>query len=159
MSAIVHTLTPFTSKELLLEALNILNIKYHLSENSIITDRVDYYGHQTFVLLNERYQFKHDSSADVGSRFRTYPWGTINFKEWKTASEFLNAVETEYNKAYGRMIERLAEEERIKEEERKRELVEQQRKSIISKAKEKGYSIKEIKKDKGVQLVLTRTIH
>jgi len=156
MSAIVHTLTPFISKELLLESLDILKVKYHFSENSIITDRVDYYGHQTFALLNGRYQFEHDSSADIDSH---YPWRAINFKEWKTASEFLNAVETEYNKAYGLMIERLAEEERVREEERKRELVEQQRTSIISKAKEKGYSIKEIKKDKGVQLVLTKTTH
>jgi hypothetical protein len=155
MSAIVQTLTPFVSKDLLLEALETLGVKYNLSQNRVITDRIDYYGNQSFDFINGKYQFVHDSSAELSR----YPWRSINFKEWTKVSDFLKAVEIEYNKSYERLLERLEEEERIREEERKKEYVESQRQSIIQKAKDKGYSIKEIKKENVIQLVLTKTTH
>ncbi|MCD4820942.1 MAG: hypothetical protein K8R11_02440 [Methanococcoides sp.] len=156
MSAIVKTVTPFTNQDLLLEALDELGVEYNVVGTSIITDRKDYYGHQSFELgRNGAFNFSHDSSAERTN----YPWSSINFREWKTVTSFLNAVEKAYKNAYGRMIERLAEEERIREEERKKQYVEKIRNETIDRAKGQGYTIKESRQGNKVKLVLTRTVY
>ncbi|MCC5945689.1 MAG: hypothetical protein JJT94_12200 [Bernardetiaceae bacterium] len=170
MSAVVKTTTPFINKEMLLQALDCLDFKYTIKGNEIVTERVDYYGNQKFVLTNGRYQFLHDSSAN-----RTvYPWRNLNIKEFKTVSNFLVAVEKEYNRIYAEKLaelerirqEQLAEQERIRlEEEMKRieqeriAYVEKQKQAIIQKAKEQGYSIQEKKVNNKVKLVLTRNTY
>lgn len=165
MSAVVKTLTPFVSQELLLEALDALGVSYSISQDRIVTNRKDYYGNQIFVYSPQsgKYVFQHDSSADVGSRWNPYPWGA-SFKEWKTVSSFLEAVDAEYNNAYIRLEERIEEEKRIEierrlaeEEERKRQFILKQKQTILEKAKEKGYSVKETKEGNMVRLVLVRT--
>ena len=67
MSARVTTHTPFTDKECLLDALDELGVKYTLLENMIITDRVDFYGAEIFILKNGEYGFMHDSTAQCNS--------------------------------------------------------------------------------------------
>ena len=61
-----------------------------------------------------------------------------------------------YNREYGLKLERLAEEERRREEERLRKLVEDRRDQIKAKAKEEGYYIKETEEEGKIRLVLTR---
>lgn len=165
MSAVVKTHTPFISRELLLEALDALGVSYTVSQNQIVTDRKDYYGHQIFVYSSTsgKYVFQHDSSADVGSRWNPYPWGA-SFREWNTVSSFLQAVDTEYNNAYIRLEERIEEEKKIEnerrlaeEKERKRQFILKQKQTILDKAKEKGYSVKETVEGNKVRLVLVRT--
>lgn len=165
MSAVVKTHTPFVSRELLLEALDALGVSYTVRNDQIVTDRKDYYGHQIFVYSSEsgKYVFQHDSSADVGSRWNPYPWGA-SFRQWKTVSSFLEAVDAEYNSAYIRLEESIEEEKRIEnerrlaeEEERKRLFIQKQKQTILEKAKEKGYSVKETKQGNTVRLVLVRT--
>ena len=165
MSAVVKTLTPFVSCELLTEALDALGVSYTCRDEQIVTCRKDFYGHQIFTYSPQsgKYVFQHDSSADVGSRWNPYPWGA-SFKEWKTVSSFLEAVETEYKNAYIRLEENVEEEKRLErerrlfeEEERKRRFVEKQKQTILEKATEKGYSVKETKQGDKVRLVLVRT--
>lgn len=156
MSAIVKTVTPFTRKDILLESLDELGIEYEIQGQKIITHRQDYYGHQMFEQGDDNvFRFQHDSSADRAN----YRWSAINFKEWKTVTSFLEAVDDAYRNAYGRLIERLAEEERQREEERKRDYVEKVHQETIAKAQSLGYSVKENKQGNKVKLVLTRTIY
>jgi len=161
MSAVVKTVTPFIDKKCLLKALDKLGVEHTIKQNEIITERVDYQGNQKFIYIGGRYKFQYDSYQAIKK----------NYKEFSNVKEFLQAVETEYNKFY---VEKLAEIERkrqqaLAEAERKRleaeakrleaerkAFVEKQKKAIIEKAKAKGYSIKEKKVENKIKLVLVR---
>jgi hypothetical protein len=175
MSAVVKTVTPFIDKECLLKALDKLNVKYTIRQNEIVTERKDYYGNQKFVFIGGKYKFQHDSSAEIEQykqRWGTYPNGwQANWKEWKSVSEFLQAVEKKYNYFYKEKLaeierkrqEALAEVERRRLEEEAKRLeeerkayVEKQKQAIIEKAKAKGYAIKEKKVGNKIKLVLVR---
>ncbi|UGV41776.1 hypothetical protein J7W08_05745 [Methanococcoides orientis] len=156
MSAIVKTTTAFTNKALLLETLDEMGVGYELKGNKVVTDRMDYYGHQCFEYgKNGSFNFQHDSSAEK----MNYPWRSINFREWKTVTSFLEAVEVGYKGAYTRMLERLAEEERLREEERRKQYVESVRNETIERAKSQGYIVKETRQDNKIKLVLSRTTY
>ena len=155
MSSVIKTNTMFVDEECLIKAIEANGTKV-TSHNgtSIITNRVDYYGAEKFVLENGRYVFMHDSTADrLGNR---YPWNRNSLKDWKNVSEWLSDVNESYNREYGLKLERLAEEERRREEERLRKLVEDRRDQIKAKAKEEGYYIKETEEEGKIRLVLTR---
>ena len=156
MSHVIRTTTPFISTDLLCEALDSMHIGYTLQGKNIVTDLSDYYGKQTFCYseTSGKYLFRHDSSAN--GRYSPYPW-EMDVNQWGTVSNFLQAVDAEYNKAYDRMIERLEEEKRREEERRRKEYVENQKKMIMEKAKAKGYSIKETRRGDKIRLVLVRT--
>lgn len=149
MSAVVKTVTPFTQRDLLLEALDELGIKYQEKDRAIMTERVDDYGAQRFIYEQGAYHFQHDSS----------PWRRLNFKEWKTVSAFLGAVEKAYHQAYESLQQRVAEEERRRLEEERQRFVEQQKQAVIQRAKEQGYNVKETRKGNKIQLQLVRTTY
>lgn len=159
MSAVVKTITPFINKEFLFQALDAIGCKYTLKGNEIITERVDHYGNQKFVLINGRFQLQHDSSANK----EQYHWRNLNFKEYKTVSSFLEAVEKQYHFFYNKKMEELEKqrqvEERIRLENERKLFVEKQKESIIAKAKEKGYSIKEENVKGKIKLVLVRNTY
>jgi uncharacterized protein YnzC (UPF0291/DUF896 family) len=155
MSAIVTTLTPFFEQNLLLEALDVLEVKYKiLNNNTIETERVDYYGNQSFVWQGNQYTYKHDSSANRES----YGYKHLNIKQWKTVAAFLQAVESEYINAYQRQQNRIAQAERERQEAIRQAYVQQQKQAITAKAKALGYSVKENIIDNKVQLVLIRNV-
>lgn len=121
MSARITTLTPFIDQSILEETLNNLHVIYTVQDRNIITERVDYYGGQNFVFQNGKYSLLHDSSANR----EYYSYRKINFKNYNTVQEFLQAVEKEYIS-----IEKKREEEirKLKEElERQRLEAERQR--------------------------------
>jgi hypothetical protein len=166
MSSVVKTITPFLDKELLLQALDAVGCKYTLRGNEILTDRVDYRGNQKFVWNNSRYSFWHDSHENM--------WHNINTKEYKTVSGFLASVEKAYNTIYQKKLEEFErlrlealaeaerkrlEEERLRLERERQEYVEKQRSTIIAKAKEKGYSVREEKVKDKIKLVLVRNTY
>lgn len=155
MSSVIKTNTMFVDEECLIRAIEANGTKVTSHNGTIIiTDRVDYYGAEKFVLENGRYVFMHDSTADrLGNR---YPWNRNSLKNWKNVSEWLSDVNVSYNKEYELKLERLAEEERRREEERLRKLVESRRDQIKEKAKEEGYYIKETEEEGKIRLVLTR---
>ena len=155
MSSVIKTNTMFVDEECLIKAIEANETKVTSHNGTIIiTDRVDYYGAEKFVLENGRYVFMHDSTADrMGNR---YPWNRNSLKNWKNVSEWLSDVNKSYNREYELKLERLAEEERRREEERLRKLVEDRRDQIKAKAKEEGYYIKETEEEGKIRLVLTR---
>ena len=159
MSAVIKTITPFINKELLLKALDALDCHYTLKANEIVTERIDYYGNQKFVLKNGRFLFQHDSSANR----ERYPWRNLNLKEHKPVSSFLQAVEAKYHFFYNQKMEELEkqrhEEELIRLENERKAFVEKQKENIIAKAKEKGYSIKEENVKGKIKLVLVRNTY
>lgn len=171
MSHISKTITPFIDKDILCQALIESGCAITINDNEIITDRKDYYGFQKFSLLNNRYVFMHDSSADVFIYGPHYPWGNIDSKEFKTVSNFLTDIETRYNAIYKQRLEEIEkarqeaiaeaerqrlEQERIRMEEERKAFVEKQKKAIIEKAKAKGYSVKETMTNNKIKLVLVR---
>lgn len=159
MSAVVKTITPFINQEFLLKALDAIGCKYTLQGNEIVTERVDYYGNQKFVFVNGRFVLQHDSSANQEQYF----WRNLNFKEYKTVSSFLEAVEEKYRFFYNQKMEELEkqrqEEERIRLENERKAFVEKQKQAIIAKAKEKGYSVKEENVKGKIKLVLVRNTY
>lgn len=167
MSAVVKTTTPFINKDLLLQALENLGCNYTLQANEILTERKDYYGLQKFSLINGRYVFLHDSSAETGSAYmnttRDYPWGNIKNQEYRSVGEFLRALEDEYKVLYQKRLEELEqqrlEEERIRLEKERLAYIEKQRSTIIKKAQEQGYSIKEENVKGKIKLVLVRNTY
>ncbi|MCL2219756.1 MAG: hypothetical protein FWB94_07725 [Chitinispirillia bacterium] len=150
MSSIVKKITPFIDRTLLLKALDAVGCKYTLQGNEILTDRNDYRGLQKFVFCDGKYQFLHDSDADLRS------WVNINAKEYKTVGDFLKTVETQYNRI---LREQLEEEERIRIEAERKAFVEKQRQAIIENAKKQGYSVREERVKEKIKLVLVRTTY
>ncbi len=166
MSAVVKTITPFINKEMLMKALDFVGCKYTINGNSIITERIDSSGNQTFILINGRYQIQHYNHESF-----------LQFSENKTRKPlnlFLQDVEREYNRIYAEKLaelerirqEQLAEQERIRlEEEMKRieqeriAYVEKQKQTIIQKAKEQGYSVQEKKVNNKIKLILHRNTY
>lgn len=155
MSCVVKTLTPFIDKEILCQALEKVGCKCTVQREKIITDRRDIrLGFQTFekdgigkyVLL----AYSHTDQNQAG---------------------FVAEVEKHYNLIYQKKMEELelarqraiaeAERKRLEEEARRLEeerkaFVENQRKSIIQKAEEKGYYVKEEKVKNTIKLVLVK---
>lgn len=158
MSSVIKTNTMFVDCECLVEAVKATGVGVtSYSEERIVTGRVDYYGAEMFVLEGGRYVFMHDSTADkMGNR---YPWNRNMLHEWKNVGAWLSDVNGFYNDFYRQKLERIAEEERRREQERLRKLVESRRDEIRAKAKEEGYYIKETEEDGKIRLVLTRTTY
>jgi len=163
MSSIVKTVTPFINMEMLCEALNAVGCAYTVQGNAIITDRQDYYGRQKFELMNERFVFLHDSSAENMRFGPQYPWGNINNQQYKTVSDFLRQVETAYNDVYRKRMEELErlrlEAERQRLEQERRDFVEKQRQTIIANAKKQGYAVREERVKDKIKLVLVRNVY
>jgi hypothetical protein len=152
MSAIVKTITPFIDKQLLLLAMEGLGLRYSLQGEDIVTERVDYYGAQKFVWSQGQYLFQHDSSATQ----QVYHWRNLNVKEYKTVGSFLEAVEKQYVLHYNRQLEE-AEQARQDELERQRKaFVQQQKETIVAKAKEQGYEVREKIVGQKIQLVMVK---
>ena len=164
MSSVVKTVTPFINREILLKALAAVGCKYTVQGDIILTDRYDYNGVQKFQFGKGRYMYVHDSDH----------WGNIDTSKYKTVSSFLQAVGAEYNAIYRKRLEELeykrlaaiAEEERKKAEEEKlrlererKEYVEKQRSTIVAKAKEQGYDVRETTVNNNIKLVLVRTTY
>ncbi len=148
MSARISTHTIFTDEECLKKALDSVGTKYHVENNIIYTDRIDWYGEQHFVKEGERYVFVHEQG------FPVFYEGDLS--EWQDVSTYLNNVSEGYKKYYQIKIRRLSEEERKREIERKKQIVEEKKQQIIKDAKAKGYTVKEKKNGNKIQLVLVR---
>ena len=154
MSAVIKTLTPFIEQDILLKALTSLDVEWHVKNGLIITNRVDYQGHQQFQFINGKYHLIHDSDelgGDIYSR--------LHSNRYLPIKEFLSKLEGAYKSAYDIKLKRIAEAERIKMEAAKKEYVAATKAKAIAQAKAKGYSVKESKVNGKIKLVLTRMGH
>ena len=172
MSSIVKTITPFISQEILLKALDCLQIKYQVTNHGIVlTEHTDYRGNWTMVLENGKYLIKHDSDS-----YRR--WNSFNTQntigKYNSINEFLQAVEKEYlridkeiqeeleRKRQEALLEaerkRIEEELKRKEEERKA-FVEKQKQEVLKKAQEQGYSYQIKQVGNSVKIILTKNTY
>lgn len=72
----------------------------------------------------------------------------------------LEKVETLYSQKFNLYLEKLAEEERLKIEEKKRVLREEKAELMIANAKKQGYKLKkEIREDNTIKLVLQKRVY
>jgi len=154
LSAVIKTLTPFIEQDILLEALTSLDVEYQVKDSLIITDRVDYQGHQKFQLRNGKYHLIHDSD-ELNGRLSS---NTLSNK-YISVKNFLSKLEIAYKSEYQKKLERIAEAERIRMEEAKKEYVQATKAKAIAQAKAQGYSVKESKVNGQIKLVLTRMGH
>lgn len=157
MSAIVKTTTPFIELELLLQALDALDVKHtQAADGRIITERQDHYGNQAFILEGGRYKFIHDSSANR----EHYSFRQANWKNWKSVDAFILALEKEYTRCFddraAELVRLQHEEELRKIEEARQKYVESVKVKILENAKSQGYAVKEKKVGGKVQLVLVK---
>ncbi len=134
MSARLKFETPLLNEELLLNALKNLQIEYEIENNKIILSEYLLYR-ETFIEkdINGKYVFRYES-------------------ELKTVLEkLIKSIQLEYKK--------VAKMKKLKEEEEaKKEYVKKRKEEIISKAKIEGYTVKEIRKENKVHLILQRIV-
>lgn len=140
MSAVIKTITPFIDLECLCEALTSVGCGFRIQENHIITDRKDVrLGFQTFQKDNYgKYVLLAYSHTD------------------NNQADFIRIVEKEYNTIYQTKLE---EAERLRLEQERLAFIEKQRATIIERAKEQGYSIKEEKVKGKIKLVLIKNTY
>lgn len=169
MSAVIKTTTPFVIQSVLITALDevgaepllvsdvVMNSNSHrggILLGDILTNRSDYYGLQHFRFIGDRWILRHDSS-EMNGRITA---SQTTSKQYRKVGAFLQQVGQAYEIAYQQHIELLAEQERTRLEEERKKRVEATRQQAINKAKSQGYSVKEIRTDGQIQLVLTRTV-
>jgi hypothetical protein len=158
MSCVIKTVTPFIDCEILCQALKTVGCNCRVQGNKIITDRIDVrLGFQEFV-------------KDNLGRYALFAYSHTD----KNQTEFVSAIENHYNTLYQKKLEEIEiarqkalaeaerqrlEQERIRLEQERQAFVEKQKSSIIAKAKEMGYSIKEEKIKGKIKLVLARNTY
>ncbi|GHU30657.1 hypothetical protein FACS1894172_04300 [Spirochaetia bacterium] len=171
MSSVIKTITPFLNKELLLQALNQIDCIHTVQGNEIIVSGANYSFNQVngrFFWSNGRFNFQY------GLAYSAYRYRDVDFKELKVMSSFWGTLEQAYDELYRRKLEELEkqrlaaaveserkrlEEERLRLEKERQEYVEKQKTTIIAKAKEKGYTIREENAKGKIKLVLVRNTY
>lgn len=165
MSAVIKTTTPFVLETALFQALiklgyepkyiTVKNIRDFQGNNSvkcgdIVTNRVDYNGHQHFRKQGELWVLRHDADQ--------YNARVLGLKHYKKVADFLSELEQEYLCEYERHLAELAEIERKEIEEQRKARVEATRQQAIAKAQDQGYTVKEKHINGKIQLVCIRHI-
>lgn len=165
MSAVIKTTTPFVLEALLFQALTKLgyepqyvcqnNISDFMGLNSIecgdlVTNRVDYNGHQHFRKQNDTWVLRHDADQ--------YNARVLGSKLYKKVAEFLSELEHEYLCEYELHLAKLAELERKEIEDQRKARIEATRQQAIAQAKAQGYTVKEKHINGKIQLVCVRHI-
>ncbi|KPH64278.1 hypothetical protein AMS58_03250 [Pseudoalteromonas porphyrae] len=163
MSAVIKTTTPFVLEALLFQALTKLGYEpQYISVNNmhdfhgrnsveygdIVTNRIDYNGHQHFRKQNDRWVLRHDADQ--------YNARILGSKQYKKVADFLSELEQEYLTEYKLYLAELAELERKEIEVQRKARVEATREKAIMQAKAQGYSVKEKHINGKIQLICVR---
>lgn len=147
MSAVIKTATPFIDLECLCKALTTIGCGFHVQGNKVITDRQDVrLGFQEF-------------QKDTFGRYALFAYSHTD----RNQADFIRIVEKHYSLIYQNKLEeaerlRLVEELKRLEQERLA-FVEKQKTTIIERAKEQGYSVKEENVKRKIKLVLVRNTY
>lgn len=129
----------FINKEILLEALKECGYKYELKGDKIHIPVLYEYGRTNtyFKFTNGEYVLRYESDN-------------------KAMSPFLKRVQNSYNNIYEKKLKEDKEEAERLEKERLEYYKEAHKKTIMERAKAKGYRVMETKKDNKIQLTLVR---
>jgi hypothetical protein len=147
MSAIIKTTTPFIDLECLCEALKAVGCGLRIEGNKVITDRQDVrLGFQEF-------------QKDNYGRYVLFAYSHTD----RNQADFIRLVEKQYNVIYQNKLEEVErlrlEEEKKRLEEERLVFIDKQKATIIERAKEQGYSIKEENIKGKIKLVLVRNTY
>lgn len=147
MSAVIKTTTPFIDLECLCKALTEVGCSFQIQGNKVITDRKDVrLGFQSF-------------QKDNYGRYALFAYSHTD----RNKADFIRLIEKQYNVIYQNKLEEVErlrlEEEKIRLEKERQEFIEKQRATIIERAKEQGYSIKEEKIKGKIKLVLVKNTY
>lgn len=169
MSAVIKTATPFVIESVLFSALEKVEAepalvtkneffgisqRNQVQQGDILTNRSDYNGRQFFRKQGGRWILLHD-----GDEYRASIISQLVDRRYAPVSRFLEELSIAYDEAYEQHLEQVAENERIRLEQERKDRVQAIRQQAIAKAKAQGYSVKESKTSTGqIQLVLTRTV-
>ncbi|MFP3040268.1 hypothetical protein LQZ19_00450 [Treponema primitia] len=133
MSSVITIRTPFINRDILLQALDRMGCAYTtIHAYEIALEKSSIPGHQMFYWKDGKYSFQHETDSD---------------REHKGVHVFLGALEKEYNDICSTSKE--AEKER-------QEYIQKQKETIILRAKERGYSVREERVKEKIKLVLVR---
>lgn len=165
MSAVIKTTTPFVVEAALFQSLVKLGYEpQYISQNNvsdfqgrnsiecgdIVTNRVDYNGHQHFRKQSGTWVLRHDADQ--------YNASILGSKQYKKVADFLSELEQEYLIEYKLYLAELAELERKEIEAQRKARVEATRQKVIMQAKAQGYTVKEKNINGKIQLVCVRHI-
>jgi hypothetical protein len=147
MSAVIKTTTPFIDLECLCGALKAVGCGLRVEGKKVITDRQDIrLGFQEF-------------QKDNYGRYVLFAYSHTD----KNQADFIRLVEKQYIAIYQNKLEEI---ERLRLEEEKKRLeqerlafIDNQKTTIIERAKEQGYSIKEENIKGKIKLVLVRNTY
>jgi hypothetical protein len=147
MSAVIKTVTPFIDLECLCKALEAVKCSFHIQGDKVITNRQDIrLGFQEF-------------QKDNFGRYALFAYSNSD----KSQADFIRLVEKQYNVAYQNKLEEIErlrlEDERMRLEQERIAFIDKQKSTIIERAKEQGYSIKEEKVKGKIKLVLVRNTY
>ncbi|MCZ2355108.1 MAG: hypothetical protein LC115_00225 [Bacteroidia bacterium] len=147
MSAVIKTATPFIDLECLCKALESVDCGFRVEGNKVVTNRKDVrLGFQEF-------------QKDNFGRYALFAYSHTD----RNQADFIRTVEKQYNVIYQNKLketERLRlEEERKRLEQERLAFIDKQRTTIIERAKEQGYSVKEENIKGKIKLVLVRNTY
>jgi len=161
MSAYVEVPMAITDRECLIKALedvgfNHDKIMVHTTPQKLQGFRGDRRANNAEIIIPRKYVGP--SSNDLGFKETAtgYKFIVSSFDRMKYGSPWISGLVNRYKIHYSEKLERLAEEERKRIEEEKHEARIERKKSVMKKAKQMGYMIKEETVGKQIQLVLIR---
>ena len=147
MSAVIKTVTPFIDLDCLCKALTAVGCGFRIQGNKLITDRQDVrLGFQEF-------------QKDNYGRYVLFAYSHTD----RNQADFIRLVEKQYNVIYQNKLEEVErlrlEEEKMRLEQERLTFIDKQKTTIIERAKEQGYSIKEENIKGKIKLVLVRNTY
>ncbi len=154
MSVVIKTLTPFTEQDVLISALEALDVSVEVSNDVLITDRHDYQGSQNFIWDGSIYRLAHDSDELMGKVI-----GHSFGKSYTKVKQFLSNLDVQYKEAHKLKLERIEQEERERLEQERLDRVELARSRAVEKAISQGYQVDQKRINGKIKLVLTRTVY
>ena len=161
MSAYIEIPMAITDRECLLKALEDMGFGYEKLEVHNTARKLEgYMGTRRMntaeIVISRKYVG--GSSNDLGFKKtnKGYIFIVSKYDKRRFGSEWLSDLTGKYKVHYHHKLEKLAEDERKRIEEEKRLAREERKKSVIQKAKQMGYMVKEEMVGKQIQLVLVR---
>ena len=157
MSAYITLMTPMVDQECLLSALADLGLRRE--QIAVHSEPVEMRGYQRGRKANVVIpkEVSGDSWNDIGFLRSATGYTAILSNDYvRFGTEWLNKVNLRYQYHDTIKQERLAAEERQRQEEERKKLVEAQRASVYEKAKKLGYMVKESREGETLRLVLVK---
>jgi len=161
MSAYITLMTPMLDRECLLKALSDLGFGPQKVEvHEIPTQLMGYQGDSRSEVANIIIRKKHIglSSNDIG--FLATPTGyksiISDFDRNNYGNSWMQNLGERYKQHEKVKLEKLAEEERMRLDEERKQLIEVQRRSIHERATKLGYQVKEVRDGDAIRLTLVK---